>query len=51
MSALPSFFIDYQALVAEELQRIVPDRGTAVERSMAYTALAPSKASGLGQSL
>jgi geranylgeranyl diphosphate synthase type II len=43
MSALPPFFTDYQALVAQELQRIVPDRGTAVERSMAYTALASSK--------
>jgi len=43
MSALPPFFTDYQALVAQELQRIVPDRGTAVERSMAYTTLASSK--------
>jgi geranylgeranyl diphosphate synthase type II len=43
MSALPSFFTDYQALVTHELERIVPDRGSLVERSMAYTALAPSK--------
>jgi len=43
MSALPPFFADYQALVAQQLQRIVPDRGSHVERAMAYTALAPSK--------
>ena len=43
MSALPPFFTDYQALVAQHLQRIVPDRGSLVERAMAYTALAPSK--------
>jgi geranylgeranyl diphosphate synthase, type II len=43
MSALPAFFAEYQARVTQELQRSVPDRGTAVERSMAYTALAPSK--------
>ena len=43
MSALPPFFADYQALVAQHLQRIVPDRGSHVERAMAYTALAPSK--------
>jgi geranylgeranyl diphosphate synthase, type II len=43
MSALPPFFTDYQALVAQHLQRIVPDRGSHVERAMAYTALAPSK--------
>jgi geranylgeranyl diphosphate synthase type II len=43
MSGLPLFFADYQARVAQELQRTVPDRGTPVERAMAYTALAPSK--------
>jgi geranylgeranyl pyrophosphate synthase len=43
MSALPAFFADYQARVAAELRRLVPDRGTPVERAMAYTALAPSK--------
>jgi geranylgeranyl pyrophosphate synthase len=43
MSGLPSFFPEYQGRVGQELQRIVPDRGAAVERSMAYTALAPSK--------
>ncbi len=43
MSALPAFFADYQARVTDELHRIVPDRGSAVERAMAYTALAPSK--------
>ena len=43
MSALPAFFADYQARVAAELQRLVPDRGAAVDRAMAYTALAPSK--------
>ena len=43
MSALPSFFPDCQRLVAAELQRVVPQGGSAVERAMAYTALAPSK--------
>ena len=43
MSALPPFFADYQARVAAELERLVPDRGAPVERAMAYTALAPSK--------
>lgn len=43
MTALPSFFPDYQRLVAGELQRLMPQGGSAVERAMAYTALAPSK--------
>jgi geranylgeranyl diphosphate synthase type II len=43
MSALPAYFADYQARVNAELQRLVPDRGAAVDRAMAYTALAPSK--------
>ena len=43
MTALPSFFPDYQRLVAAELQRVMPQGDSAVERAMAYTALAPSK--------
>jgi len=44
MSAVPSFFADYQASVTAEVQTLVPeDAGGAVERAMAYTALAPSK--------
>jgi len=44
MSSVPAFFAEYQALVQAELRRLVPpDRESAVERSMAYTALAPSK--------
>ena len=44
MSAVPAFFGEYQSMVAAELRRLVPaDSEAAVERSMAYTALAPSK--------
>jgi len=44
MSAVPAFFGEYQSMVAAELRRLVPpDADAAVERSMAYTALAPSK--------
>jgi len=43
MTALPSFFADHQRRVTAELARIVPSGGSPVERSMAYTALAPSK--------
>jgi geranylgeranyl diphosphate synthase type II len=43
MTVLPSFFPHYQGLVAAELQRLMPRGGSAVERAMAYTALAPSK--------
>lgn len=42
MSAVPQFFADYQALVDVELARLLPSDGT-VQRSMAYTILAPSK--------
>lgn len=41
--AVPSFFSDYQRPVDAELQRLVPGRPGPVERSMAYTVLAPSK--------
>jgi geranylgeranyl diphosphate synthase type II len=40
---VPAFFSTYQRLADEELQRLAPDRGDAVQRSMAYTVLAPSK--------
>jgi geranylgeranyl diphosphate synthase type II len=44
MSAVPAFFGEYQSMVTAELRRLVPpDADAAVERSMAYTALAPSK--------
>ena len=44
MSGVPAFFAEYQSMVAAELRRLVPDDSdAAVERSMAYTALAPSK--------
>src|SRR5262245_28471678 len=43
MSAVPAFFPEYQAKVASELKRQLPDTGTRVEQAMAYTALAPSK--------
>jgi geranylgeranyl diphosphate synthase type II len=44
MTAVPAYFGEYQAMVTAELRRIVPaDADAAVERSMAYTALAPSK--------
>ena len=43
MTALPAFFADYQRRVTSELGRLLPAGGSPVERSMAYTALAPSK--------
>jgi geranylgeranyl diphosphate synthase, type II len=43
MTGLPAFFAEYQEQVSHELRWIVPDKGSAVERAMAYTALAPSK--------
>ncbi|MEO6214273.1 MAG: polyprenyl synthetase family protein [Vicinamibacterales bacterium] len=43
MIPIPSFFADYQRSVDAELRRRVPDEGQAVQRSMAYTVLAPSK--------
>nr|MBA2302599.1 polyprenyl synthetase family protein [Acidobacteriota bacterium] len=41
--AVPAFFAEYQRAADAELQRVVPDTGDPVQRSMAYTALAPSK--------
>jgi geranylgeranyl diphosphate synthase type II len=43
MSGLPRFFPGYQAIVAAELTRRLPQGGSRVEQAMAYTALAPSK--------
>ncbi len=43
MASLPSFFADYQRDVDAELTRLLPPGDGAVERSMAYTLLAPSK--------
>lgn len=43
MIAVPAFFIDYQALVNGELDRLVAGDGTVVAQSMAYTVRAPSK--------
>jgi len=43
MSAVPGFFAEYQALVDAELARLIPSGGEPVQRSMAYTVLAPSK--------
>lgn len=43
MIAIPAFFRDYQAQVDVELARLVPAAGDPVQRSMAYTVLAPSK--------
>jgi len=40
---VPSFFSEYQRVADEELRRLVRDRGEAVQRSMAYTVLAPAK--------
>ncbi|HVL67293.1 MAG TPA: polyprenyl synthetase family protein [Vicinamibacterales bacterium] len=41
--AVPAFFAEYQQAVDVELRRLVPDGGEVVQRSMAYTLLAPSK--------
>jgi geranylgeranyl diphosphate synthase type II len=43
MISIPTFFAEYQQAVDEQLRRLVPDTGTRVQRSMAYTVLAPSK--------
>jgi len=43
MTGLPAFFADHQRRVTAELTRLVPQGGSPVERSMVYTALAPSK--------
>lgn len=43
MSALPAVFAAYQRRVTAELERLMPAGDGPVERSMAYTALAPSK--------
>jgi len=40
---LPSFFSEFQQATDTELRRLVPDVGDPVQRSMAYTVLAPSK--------
>ena len=43
MIPVPTFFADYQARVDAELRRLIPDDGSAVQQSMAYTLHAPSK--------
>jgi geranylgeranyl diphosphate synthase type II len=43
MIAAPPFFAAYQTLVNTELDRLMPEDGTMVSRSMAYTVRAPSK--------
>ena len=43
MIGIPAFFTDYQQSVDAELRRLVPESDDAVQRSMAYTLLAPSK--------
>ena len=43
MTAVPSFFPDYQRLVDVELSRLLPADDDAVSKAMAYTVLAPSK--------
>ncbi len=43
MIGIPAFFTDYQRSVDAELRRLVPESEDAVQRSMAYTLLAPSK--------
>lgn len=42
MTAVPSFFADYQHRIHAELQRLVSG-GSDIEHAMAYTVLAPSK--------
>jgi geranylgeranyl pyrophosphate synthase len=41
--SVPAFFRDYETPVHEEMRRLLGGGGSAVERAMAYTALAPSK--------
>lgn len=43
MAAVPPYFAAYQRDVDVELHRLMPSSDGAVERSMAYTVLAPSK--------
>jgi geranylgeranyl diphosphate synthase, type II len=43
MIGIPAFFTDYQQSVDVELRRLVPESEDTVQRSMAYTLLAPSK--------
>ena len=43
MIPVPAYFLEYQRSVDAELVRLVPERGDPVQRSMAYTVLAPSK--------
>ena len=43
MIPVPPFFARYQARVDAELWRLVPDSGSRVQQSMAYTLHAPSK--------
>ena len=43
MIAVPAFFADYHASIDAELRRLLPDSQETVQRSMAYTVLAPSK--------
>jgi len=43
MTTLPAYFAEYQSRVSAELRRLVGGGDGAVERAMAYTALAPSK--------
>jgi geranylgeranyl diphosphate synthase type II len=43
MTGLPAFFAEHQRRVTAELTRLVPSGDDPVERSMVYTALAPSK--------
>lgn len=40
---LPAFFTEFQQATDRELRRLVPDAVDPVQRSMAYTVLAPSK--------
>ena len=43
MSAYPAFLAEHQRRVTAEIARLVPSGSSSVERSMVYTALAPSK--------
>jgi geranylgeranyl diphosphate synthase, type II len=43
MIPIPAFFSQYQQVVDSELRRLVPENAEPVQRSMAYTVLAPSK--------
>jgi geranylgeranyl diphosphate synthase type II len=43
MIPVPAFFSEHQRSIDSELARLVADTGDAVQRSMAYTLLAPSK--------